>query len=238
MKIALIGYGKMGKVIEEIALSGSHEVVSKIDVLNTRSDHIENIKNADVAFEFTKPEAAVSNILKCFKLNIPVVCGTTGWYDNFEFVENECKKYDGTLFHASNFSLGVNILFELNHKLALIMNNFSEYDIGLTEIHHLQKLDSPSGTAITLAKGILDNLDRKDKWVNNKDAAKTEINIISKREEKVPGTHTIKYESNVDKLEITHSAKNRMGFGSGAILAGEFIQGKKGIFTMQDLLKL
>ncbi|NOZ48216.1 MAG: 4-hydroxy-tetrahydrodipicolinate reductase [Chlorobi bacterium] len=237
MKIALIGYGKMGKVIEEIALYRKHKVVLKIDINNTNEKAFEKLKNTDVAFEFTRPESAVSNILKCFEYNTPVVCGTTGWLDKWDLVKKECERKRGTFFYASNYSIGVNILFEMNKIMASIMDKYNNYDVELTEIHHLQKLDSPSGTAITLANDILEKIERKTRWVNNKTAGNSEINIISKREDKIPGTHTIKYISNVDKLEISHVAKNRQGFGLGAVVAAEYCKDKKGIFNMQDLLK-
>lgn len=238
MKIAIIGYGKMGKVIEQIALSRDHKIVTIIDIAQNNQARFKELKEADVAFEFTNPDSAVKNILECFKLNVPVVCGTTGWNKELKSVKSECEKLNVAFFYASNFSLGVNILFEINKRLAEIMNNFDDYDVEITETHHLQKLDSPSGTAITLANDIIDNIKRKVIWKNNAKSKRNILNIISKREEKVPGTHTIKYESGVDKLEFTHEAKSRQGFGLGAVLAGEFIQNKKGIFNMQDLLNL
>lgn len=238
MKIAIIGYGKMGKVIEQIAFSRNHEIVAIIDINQNSPVSFQKLEEANVAFEFTNPDSAIKNILQCFKMNIPVICGTTGWYKDLDHIKSECRKLNVTFFYASNFSLGVNILFEMNKRLAQIMNNFNDYDVEITEIHHLQKLDSPSGTAITLANEIIDNIESKTNWQNNAKHKENILNIISRREEKVPGTHTIKYESDVDKIEFTHEAKSRQGFGLGAVLAGEFILNKKGIFTMQDLLNL
>lgn len=238
MKIALIGYGKMGKEIEKIALDRGHEIVLKIDITNPEDLNIRNLQKADVAIEFTMPSLAVNNYQLCFEAGIPVVSGTTGWLDRQAEVFENCKNLNGTFFYASNFSLGVNIFFSLNKKLAALMANRDEYKIELTEIHHTQKKDAPSGTAITLAEGIMENLPTKTKWVNQTTEKSDELGIISERIGEVPGTHTIKYDSEVDNIEITHCAKSRKGFALGAVLAAEFSHGKKGILTMNDLLNI
>jgi 4-hydroxy-tetrahydrodipicolinate reductase len=238
MKIALIGYGKMGKEIESIALDRGHEVVLKIDINNPGDLTIENLRLADAAIEFTVPSSAVANYQLCFQAGIPVVSGTTGWLNRQSEVIENCNKMNGTFFYASNFSLGVNIFFALNKKLAALMANRPEYTIEMTEIHHTQKLDAPSGTAITLAEGIIENIPAKKSWVNQPTGNAAELGIISERIGEVPGTHIIKYDSEVDYLEITHSAKSRKGFALGAVLAAEFSYGKKGILNMNDLLNI
>jgi len=237
MKIALIGYGKMGKAIEEIALKNGHEIVLKITSQNTSDFNIENLQQADVAIEFTNPHSAVDNLKKCFDANIPVVCGSTGWLDHWQEIENYCTEKNGTLLFASNFSVGVNIFFELNKKLAMLMSNRPEYNISIEEIHHTQKKDSPSGTAITLAEGILNNNHNKEKWVLGETENKTELSITSKRIDPAPGTHIINYDSLIDSIEIKHTAHSRVGFASGAVLAAEFLNGKKGTFSMSDVVK-
>lgn len=238
MKIALIGYGKMGKEIEKIAVDRGHEIVLKIDITNPQDLSIKNLQQADVAIEFTIPSSAVNNYKLCFEAGIPVVSGTTGWLDRQPEVFENCKKLDGTFFYASNFSLGVNIFFSLNKKLAALMANLDEYKIGITEIHHTHKLDAPSGTAITLAEGIMENIPVKTKWVNQETENNDELEIHSERIGEIPGTHTIKYDSEVDFIEITHSAKNRKGLAFGAVLAAEFSNEKKGVLTMNDLLNI
>lgn len=238
MKIALIGYGKMGKEIEKIALDRGHEIVLKIDVTNPEDLTIANLQNADVAIEFTVPASATANYKLCFEAGIPVVSGTTGWLEQLPQIKEMCKTLDGTFFYASNFSLGVNIFFALNKKLAELMSSRSEYTVEMKEIHHTQKLDAPSGTAITLAEGILENIPEKKAWVNHSTAKTDELGIISEREGQVPGTHIINYDSEVDYIEITHCAKSRKGFAFGAVLAAEFSFGKKGILSMNDLLNL
>ena len=238
MRIALIGYGKMGKEIEKIALDHGHEIVLKIDITNPEDLTIRNLQKADVAIEFTIPSSAVNNYQLCFDAGIPVVSGTTGWLDRQPEVFENCKKLNGTFFYASNFSLGVNIFFSLNKKLAALMANHNEYKIGITEIHHTHKLDAPSGTAITLAEGIMENIPSKTKWINQKSENSAELEIISERIGEVPGTHIIRYDSEVDYLEITHCAKNRKGLAFGAVLAAEFSYNKKGILTMNDLLNI
>jgi len=238
MKIALLGYGKMGKTIEAIALKKGHEIILKIDKDNVAELTDKNLSKADVAIEFSTPQTVYNNILQCFKNNIPIVVGTTAWQDKLEDVIHQCKTKDQTLFYASNFSIGVNIFFQINKKLAKLMESQSQYDVQMEEIHHLEKLDSPSGTGITLAEGILENISRKSNWVNDSSTKLNELSIISKREANVPGTHTIFYNSDVDSIEIKHTAHSRAGFASGAVLAAEWLIGKKGIFGMNDLLNL
>jgi 4-hydroxy-tetrahydrodipicolinate reductase len=237
MKLAIIGYGKMGKEIEKIAISRGHNIVVIINKDNFSDLQSDDFKYVDAAIEFTQPESAVKNYYKCFEYKIPVVSGTTGWLDQWDKVCTYCKQQSAAFFYASNFSIGVNILFHMNERLAQIMNNFDNYDVELEEIHHNQKLDAPSGTAITLADDIIQNLDKKDKWKLGESNLQKEINIIAHRIDKIPGEHTIKYESNVDILELKHAAKSRQGFAHGAVLAAEFIHNKKGIFSMKDLLK-
>lgn len=238
MKLALIGYGKMGKEIEKIALERGHEIALKIDVNNQKDLTVENLKKCDVAIEFTMPVSAVSNYYTCFEAGIPVVSGTTGWLDRKEEVYAKCVETNGTFFYGSNFSVGVNLFFELNRKLAELMASREEYDVEMTEVHHTQKLDAPSGTAISLADDILEILPGLNQWVNDKAADKNELNIKSERVGEVPGIHTIRYESDVDFIEITHSAKSRKGFAFGAVLAAEFCRENKGILTMKDLLNI
>jgi 4-hydroxy-tetrahydrodipicolinate reductase len=236
MKIALLGYGKMGHAIEEIALQKGHEIVLRITDENLQELTKENIKKAEVAIEFTNPESAVKNILFCLTENVPVVCGTTGWLNHLKTIEEKCKKLNGTFLYASNFSIGVNIFFELNKKLAALLKPHPAYDVAIEEIHHTQKKDAPSGTAITLAEQIIANSGRKNKWINTETENENEVSIISKRIDEVAGTHSVKYSSPVDDIEIIHTAHNRKGFAEGAVLAAEFIAGKKGIFTMKEVL--
>ena len=238
MKIALIGYGKMGKEIEQIAIGRGHTVVLKIDVNNQQDLTSENLSLADVAIEFTTPATAISNYRSCFNAGVPVISGTTGWLDQKVALEYECLEKDGCFFYASNFSLGVNLFFELNKVLARMMKPFPEYDVTLTEIHHTQKLDAPSGTAITLAEGILAESGSKKSWTIETPKNDEELQIIPIRKDPCPGLHSIKYNSEVDYLEITHNAYNRKGFAMGAVMAAEFCFGKKGIYCMSDLLKL
>lgn len=236
MNIALLGYGKMGHAIEEIALQRGHHIVLRINDLNLNDLTKENITKADVAIEFTNPESAADNILFCFENHIPVISGTTGWLHQLKIIEDKCKASDGSFLYASNYSIGVNIFFELNKKLAALMKEHTEYEIQLEEIHHTQKKDAPSGTAITLAEEIINSSDQKNEWVNNLTENKNELSIISKRIEDVPGTHSVKYASPVDEIEIIHTAHNRTGFAKGAVLAAEFVANKKGIFSMKDVL--
>jgi len=238
MKIALIGYGKMGQTIEKIAKERGHEIVSIIDIDNLGDFNSDSFKSADVAIEFTRPEVALSNIRNCFKANVPIVCGTTGWHEYMPEIKKEIETGNKTLFWSSNYSLGVNIFFALNKYLARLMNQFPDYNVEMTEVHHTQKLDAPSGTAITLAEGVLENLDRKTKWVKEIEENSGELAIKSIREGQVPGIHTVRYESEVDSIEITHDAKSRQGFALGAVIAAEFTAGKKGLLGMSDLLKM
>ena len=236
MNIAIIGYGKMGKEIEQIAISRGHSINLIIDKDNFADLDSKNLKNIDVAIEFTLPESAISNYKICIENNIPIVSGTTGWLDKFEEITKFCNKNNGTFFYASNFSLGVNIFFELNNHISEIMNNYSDYDIDIEEIHHTQKLDKPSGTALSIADIIINKLDRKDSWSLEK-SSENEIKIDALRKDSVPGTHKISYFSEIDKIELTHTAFNRKGFALGAILAAEFTKNNKGVLSMKDLLK-
>jgi 4-hydroxy-tetrahydrodipicolinate reductase len=238
MKIALIGYGKMGQAIEAIALGKGHEIVLKIDINNAVEFTKENTTKADVAIEFTGPHSAFDNVIKCLGFGIPVVCGSTGWLDKWAEVKEYCEKNDGTLVYASNYSIGVNLFFVLNTWLAKRMGSHPEYNVMMEEIHHTQKKDAPSGTAITLAEQILQNSDVKKNWVNHPTENPAELAILSERIDPAPGTHKIKYTSAVDDIEIIHTAHNRIGFAGGAVLAAEFAIGKKGIFGMKEVLGL
>ena len=235
MRVALIGYGKMGREIESIALKRGHEIVLKVNRTNTQTITATDLKKADVAIEFSTPHTTLENIRKCFNAGLPVVVGTTGWYEHFEDIKKDCEKKQGALLHATNFSLGVNLFFKLNSYLADLMNKYPDYDVSMEEIHHIHKLDKPSGTAITLASQVLAKIDRKKNWsIENND--KETLFIKDIREGEVPGTHIIKYKSDVDDIEIMHKAHNRKGFALGAIIAAEFLAGKTGIYTMQDLI--
>ncbi len=236
MKIALIGYGKMGKTIEEVALKRGHTAILKIDIDTIDSFTKENLRQCDVAIEFTGPHSAKENILKCLDAGVPVVSGSTGWLEQWAEVEKYCKEKNGSFLYASNFSVGVNIFFELNKKLAQLMKLQSDYDVSLTEIHHTQKKDAPSGTAITLAEQVLHEVPRKTRWVNDISENANDLVIISKREDPAPGTHSVTYRSAIDDIEIIHTAHSRQGFALGAVLAAEYIQNKKGIFNMQQVL--
>lgn len=235
MKLAIIGYGRMGHEIEAIAVNRGHEVILTIDKDNMDDLDSEKLKTADVAIEFTFPESAVNDYLKCFKAGVPVVSGTTGWLDKRPMVEEECKKNNCGFLYASNFSLGVNLFFELNRKLAEMMSKFSDYSVRMNEIHHIHKLDAPSGTAITLGEDIIKANPRLDKWVKTTDCATNELPITSERIGEVPGTHEIFYKSEADEITIRHEAFNRKGFALGAVIAAEFMAGKKGIFSMKDV---
>ena len=238
MKIALIGYGKMGKAIEEIAVSKGHEIVLKIGASNTSDFTKENIQKADVAIEFTGPHTAFENISKCIQWAVPVVCGSTGWLDHFEKAKKLCEEEKGCLLYASNFSIGVNLFFEINKQVAALMEPYENYDVSMTETHHTEKKDAPSGTAISLAEQILAQIGRKKKWVNEASRETSNLIIRSERINPAPGTHTISYDSPIDSIEITHTAHSRKGFASGALLAAEFTNKKIGIFTMKDVLGL
>lgn len=235
MNIALIGYGKMGHEIERISVERGHTIVSTIDINNPVEFESENFRSADIAIEFTGPKTALGNYRKCFAANIPVVSGTTGWLMDLDEIKTACSKGQ-TFFYASNFSLGVNVFFALNKKLAEMMNNFPDYDVRIKEVHHIQKLDAPSGTAITLADDILERLDRKCSWVKGVQNFPEELGIISERTGQVPGFHEITYDSNVDTITISHDAKSRAGFALGAVIAAEFALEKKGFLGMSDLL--
>lgn len=238
MKIALIGYGRMGRTIETIAKERGHEVVWAFDVDNQHELTAENLRKADVAIEFTIPSSAINNYNLCFEAGIPVVSGTTGWLDKKDKVVAAMKKHDGTFFYASNFSLGANLFFALNKKLAELMKSRPEYDISMEEVHHIHKLDAPSGTAISLAEDLFKIHHGKNTWTLDRPAADNEMQIKAIREGEVPGIHRIKYESEIDYIQIEHSAKNRNGLALGAVLAAEFSIGKKGLVTMNDLLNL
>jgi len=238
MKIAIIGYGKMGKAIEEIAVSKGHEIVLKIDVSNTSDFTKENVQKANVAIEFTGPHTAFENITKCIDWGVPVISGSTGWLDNFEKAKKLCVEKKGCLIYASNFSIGVNLFFEINKQVAALMDPYENYDVSMTETHHTEKKDAPSGTAISLAEQILAKIGRKNKWVNEPSSEASNLIIRSERIDPAPGTHTVSYESAIDSIEITHTAHTRKGFAGGAVLAAEFANQKMGIFTMKDVLGL
>lgn len=242
MKIALLGYGKMGRIIEQFALDRGHEIVLKIDENNLDQKTAENLQNADVAIDFSTPHSVISNIESCFDAGLPLVVGTTGWYHKIPEIKAECEASNNSLLYASNFSVGVNVFFFVNEVLAKIMNRYPQYDVLVEEIHHTQKLDAPSGTAITIAEGILDGLNRKNEWVNelvgNGDeviARPEQLLIESHRIEDVPGTHTVVYSSEVDDIEFKHKAHGRAGFALGAVLAAEWLQGKKGFYSVKDM---
>ncbi len=238
MKIALLGYGKMGREIEKIAVGRQHEMVLRIDVDNLMEFTTENLQKADVAIDFSTPASAVANIMKCFEAGVPIVCGTTGWIDKLEEIKQECTKSNGTFFYASNFSIGVNIFFAVNRYLASLMTKVQGYEPILKEIHHIHKLDEPSGTAITLANELIEKYPRKKGWELNTEGDEGKLGITAVREGEVPGTHIINWDSEVDRIEITHEAKSRKGFAIGAVLAAEFIKDKKGVFSMNDVLNL
>ncbi|WKD86232.1 4-hydroxy-tetrahydrodipicolinate reductase [Polaribacter huanghezhanensis] len=232
MKIALLGYGRMGKEIEKIALQRGHEIV-----LKTSSDSSYDIKTADVAIDFSVSNSAFNNISNCIEHQVPVISGTTGWLEKYDKIVALCKDKNGAFIYASNFSIGVNIFFELNKQLAKMMNSLSDYKISLEEIHHTQKLDAPSGTAITLAEGIIEN-SSKTSWKLDGETSEEIVPITSKRIADVPGTHIVNYASEVDAIEIKHTAHNRKGFALGAVIAAEWILNKKGVFTMKDVLNI
>ena len=242
MKIALLGYGKMGLIIERYALERGHEVVLKISLENQAELTVENLSKADIAIDFSAPSAAITNIYTCFEAGVPVVVGTTGWYGELQKVKNDCLSSNNTLLYGSNFSIGVNVFFHVNKVLASLMNNFPAYDVQVEEIHHTQKLDAPSGTAMTIAEGIIDNLERKQEWVNILDGDAPADNlkaeqllIASERVDQVPGTHTVVYSSEVDEIEFKHTAHSRAGFALGAVIAAEWLQDKHGFFNIADI---
>ena len=236
MKIALLGYGKMGEEIHRLALKRGHEVVAIYNNLEDWEGDAARLPEAEVAFEFSTPDSVVDNIYQCFEHNIPVVVGTTGWLDDLDEVVRQCRERNQALIFSPNFSIGVNLFFELNRCLARLMSQWEEYEISIEETHHIHKLDSPSGTAIVLANDIIRNSDRKEKWVKELTENPGELGIKSFRTENVPGTHVVKYESEMDSIEIIHTAKSRKGFALGAILCAEWLLGKKGFFEMKDFL--
>ena len=238
MKIALIGYGKMGRTIEGFALARGHEITARIDKDNTDDLRSEAFLSSDVAIEFTGPATAFDNVTACLDAKIPVVSGSTGWQNRLDEAKRICAESDGGLLYSSNFSLGVNILFAINAKLASIMNGFSDYEASITEIHHIHKQDAPSGTAISLADGIIESLGRKSRWSLDNQNADDDLLIRARREDEVPGTHTVIYESSVDTIELTHTAKSRDGFALGAVIAAEFLQGKRGVYSMKDVIQI
>lgn len=245
MKIALLGYGKMGKIIEKIATDRKHEIVLKIDYDNLHELTAENLQKADVAIEFSTPATVAGNIELCINAGVPIVVGTTGWYDKIQQVKQHCEEKGSSLIYASNFSVGVNLFFHVNRVLARLMNNYPYYDVQVEEIHHTQKLDSPSGTAITIAEGIVENLDSKKDWVNvltstgdetaDDNVKSDQVLIESFRLDSVPGTHTVIYDSEVDSIEFKHTAHNRNGFALGAVLAAEWIPNNKGFHFIDDM---
>lgn len=238
MKIALIGYGKMGREIEKAALDRGHEIVLKLDLANTNEFTAGNLKKADVAIEFTTPRTAVENIKKCFEASVPVVCGTTGWMAQFEEVKKLCLASGQALFYASNYSIGVNLFFRLNEFLATLMKEYPGYAPSMEEIHHIHKKDAPSGTAITLAEQLIGSRGGLNKWALKQDAKPGDLPITALREDEVPGTHTVTYTSEADEIKITHRAFSRRGFAEGAVTAAQWLAGKKGVFGMKDLLNL
>lgn len=245
MKFALIGYGKMGKVIEDVILSANtnktekDEIVLRIGAENKHELTIENLQKVDVAIEFTQPDAAIVNINLCFDAGIPVVVGTTAWLDQLPAVKATCTAKNGALFYAPNFSIGVNIFFEINKKLAAIMNHQPQYNVAMEEIHHTEKKDAPSGTAIKTAEVILEELTSKTNWLlaDNGNQSTESLMIKALREPNVPGTHIVNYFSEVDSIQLIHEAKSRKGFAEGAVMAARWLPGKKGVFEMKDLLQ-
>jgi 4-hydroxy-tetrahydrodipicolinate reductase len=238
MKIALIGYGKMGKAIEQIAVHRGHEIVLKIDEYNLADFTKQNINKAEVAIEFTGPHSAYENVKKSLEFDVPLVCGSTGWLEKLDEVQKLCLNRNGSFIYSSNYSVGVNIFFEINKRLAALMASHEDYEVQITEIHHTQKKDAPSGTAITIAEQILEGLKRKKGWVNHISDSADELEIISERIDPAAGTHKVKYSSTIDDIEIIHTAHNREGFALGAVLAAEYVRDKKGIFNMKDVLNL
>lgn len=236
MKIALLGYGKMGKAIEQVALDGGNEIALKIDRNNRSQLTVNELSKVDVAIDFSEPESAVDNILLCFDAGVPVVVGTTGWYNRFDEVKAACEDKDGTLFYATNFSVGVNIFFKLSELLAKMMDAQQDYEVSVHEVHHTEKKDAPSGTAITLAKGLLDRLERKQQWVNTRSEQPEDLQVLSYREKDVPGIHIVNYESDIDSIEIKHTAYSRQGFARGAVSAAKWVAGRKGCYQMRDML--
>lgn len=242
MKIAILGYGKMGQIIEQFAIERGHDIVLKVNAENLAELNIENLKNAEVAIDFSTPDSVLQNITLCFDAGVPIVVGTTGWYGRLQEVKNQCVEGNNTLLYGSNFSVGVNIFFHVNKMLARIMNQYPQYEVQVEEIHHTAKLDSPSGTAMSIAEGIIGELDRKNEWVNELIGSDPDLItkpdqllIESHRIEDVPGTHTVIYSSEVDDLEFKHKAHSRAGFALGAVLAAEWVHKKTGFFNVTDM---
>ncbi len=238
MNVAIIGYGKMGREIHRILSQRGHDVPLIVDADNAADLCAEKLAGIDVAVEFTTPATACENVAKCIECGVPVVCGTTAWTDKMPLVRELCEKHGGGFFYASNYSIGVNLMFRINRVLAGMMNRFPEYDVTVEETHHTQKKDAPSGTAVALADDIVAGLVRKDKWVCGVTTRPEELEVTAVRRSVVPGIHTVTYESEADVLSVTHTAKNRSGFALGAVLAAEFMRGRSGIYTMDDLLEL
>ena len=238
MNIVLLGYGKMGKVIEKVAQSRGHNIIARIDVDNRQEFENLSASQIDAVIEFSHPSSASQNVKSCLEKGVPVVCGTTGWLEQKPEIETLVAQKDGAFFWSSNYSIGVNLFFELNKKLAQLMSPQKQYTVSTTEIHHTEKKDSPSGTAITLAEGIIQNNINKNEWINNEIPTENEVAIWSVREGKVPGTHMVKYISDIDQIEISHVAHGREGFALGAVIAAEWIIGKQGVFGMKELLSL
>jgi len=236
MKIALLGYGKMGKEIEKICLQKRYDIIAKIDNEDDWQAYSKELSLADVAIEFSTPHTVVSNIQRCFDIDLPIVVGTTSWYDSKEQIMAECRQRNQAMIFGSNFSIGVNLFFHLNESFAEIMNNYPEYKITMEEIHHTQKLDAPSGTAISLADILIKKIDRLTSWQNNESSKDEVLGISSKRIDPVPGTHSILYHSDIDEIELKHTAKSRAGFAKGAIFAAEWIYDKKGFYEFKDIL--
>ncbi len=236
MKIALIGYGRMGKTIEPLAESMGHEIVARFDEANPVNQ--ETLKQADVAIEFSVPNSVISNINACFDAQVPIVVGTTAWYEHFDAVSKACNDAEGSMFYATNFSIGVNLYWEMTAKLGRLMNKHPEYRPSIHEVHHTEKLDAPSGTAITTAEVVLHSMDAYDLWKHQTASGKRDLNITHERIPEVPGTHILKFESDADCIELTHEAKGREGFALGAIQAAAWLVGKRGIYTMKDLLAI
>lgn len=235
MKIALLGYGRMGKAIEEIALERGHEIALIINDSEDWNKKSDQLKEVDVAIDFSIPDSILANIDHCFKHQIPLVVGTTGWYEHAEELKARCEKENHAFLWASNFSIGVNIFFKVNQELARWMNGYKDYEVGMEEIHHTGKVDAPSGTAISLANGIIEQLDRKNTWTLGKSNNNEELSIEAKRIDPVPGTHTILYESDIDSIEIKHTAKNRKGFAMGSVVAAEWLKDHKGWYEFKDV---
>ncbi len=236
MKIALIGYGKMGKAIEEIAVGKGHKIILKINDENLSELNATNLQQCDVAIEFTNPESAIENMRTCIAASIPVVCGSTGWVAHENDIKHFCTEHKGSLLYSSNFSIGVNIFFEINKYLAALMAQHNGYNVSIEETHHTQKKDAPSGTAISIAQQIISERSDKNKWTLS-NPSPDEIQIESKRIDPAPGTHHVRYSSSIDDIEIIHTAHSRKGFAAGALAAAEFLVGKKGVFSMSDVLK-